>query len=148
MPVAATVWGAVVRAARETFQSCDRARVAGDGGIRRSGALTPRVPAPAPPAGASSTAECGSWRCTRASLLRLDFDFDRLDGFHIAILLPIAWVVQAIMGYYYGLYRGRWINGSFEEVAALGRTVFATTAVLSRDRPALARDATRPRSAR
>src|SRR4051812_42851477 len=65
-----------------------------------------------------------------ASLLRLDFNADRLDGFHIAILLPIVWALQAATGYYYGLYRGRWINGSFDEVAALGRTVLATTAAL------------------
>ncbi|MGZ4688216.1 MAG: polysaccharide biosynthesis protein [Acidimicrobiia bacterium] len=65
-----------------------------------------------------------------ASLLRLDFDPERLNGFQIAVLLPVAWVVQSIMGYYYGLYRGRWINGSFDEVAALGRTVFATTVAL------------------
>jgi FlaA1/EpsC-like NDP-sugar epimerase len=65
-----------------------------------------------------------------ASLLRLDFDPARLNGFQIAVLLPIAWVTQAVMGYYYGLYRGRWINGSFDEVAALGRTVFATTGIL------------------
>jgi hypothetical protein len=53
-----------------------------------------------------------------------------VDGFHIALLLPIAWGGQAALGYYYGLYRGRWINGSFDEVSALGRTAFATTAVL------------------
>ena len=84
--------------------------------------------------------DCAVWFLAlyAASLLRLDFDPARLDGFHIAILLPIAWAAQAIMGYYYGLYRGRWINGSFDEVAALGRTVFATTAHPPRHRPALA----------
>jgi FlaA1/EpsC-like NDP-sugar epimerase len=65
-----------------------------------------------------------------ASLLRLDFDPARLNGFQIAVLLPVAWLAQSVMGYYYGLYRGRWINGSFDEVAALGRTVFATTGAL------------------
>jgi FlaA1/EpsC-like NDP-sugar epimerase len=76
--------------------------------------------------------DCAVWLVAlyAASLLRLDFDPARLDGFHIAILLPIAWIAQAVMGYYYGLYRGRWINGSFDEVAALGRTVFATTIAL------------------
>ncbi len=65
-----------------------------------------------------------------AALLRLDFDPSRLDGFHIAVLLPVAWGAQAVLGWYYGIYRGRWINGSFDEVAALGRTVLATTCVL------------------
>ncbi len=76
--------------------------------------------------------DCGVWFLALygAALLRLDFDPARLDGFHIAILLPIAWASQASLGYYYGLYRGRWINGSFDEVSALGRTAFATTAVL------------------
>jgi FlaA1/EpsC-like NDP-sugar epimerase len=76
--------------------------------------------------------DCGVWVLAlyAASLLRLDFDPARLNGFHIAVLLPVAWLLQAVLGWYYGLYRGRWINGSFDEVAALGRTVFATTAVL------------------
>ncbi|HEY3722154.1 MAG TPA: nucleoside-diphosphate sugar epimerase/dehydratase [Acidimicrobiia bacterium] len=76
--------------------------------------------------------DCGVWVVAlyAASLLRLDFDPARLDGFEIAILLPVAWGLQAGLGWYYGLYRGRWINGSFDEVAALGRTVFATTAIL------------------
>jgi FlaA1/EpsC-like NDP-sugar epimerase len=76
--------------------------------------------------------DCGVWFLAlyAASLLRLDFDFARMNGFQIALLLPVAWAVQAIMGYYYGLYRGRWINGSFDEVAALGRTVLATTVVM------------------
>jgi FlaA1/EpsC-like NDP-sugar epimerase len=76
--------------------------------------------------------DCGVWFLAlyAASLLRLDFDFDRLDGFHVAILLPVAWGSQCTIGYYYGLYRGRWINGSFDEVSALGRTAFATTAIL------------------
>src|SRR5664279_2765351 len=76
--------------------------------------------------------DCGVWVLAlyAASLLRLDFDPARLDGFQIATLLPVAWALQAGMGWYYGLYRGRWINGSFDEVAALGRTVFATTTVL------------------
>lgn len=76
--------------------------------------------------------DCAVWLVAlyAASLLRLDFDFGRLNGFQIAILLPIAWGAQAVMGYYYGIYRGRWVNGSFDEVAALGRTVFATTVVL------------------
>ncbi len=76
--------------------------------------------------------DCGVWSLAlyAASLLRLDFDFARLNGFQIALLLPVAWTVQAVMGYYYGLYRGRWINGSFDEVAALGRTVLTTTVVV------------------
>jgi FlaA1/EpsC-like NDP-sugar epimerase len=73
--------------------------------------------------------DCAVWfgALYLASLLRLDFNADRLDGFHIAILLPVVWALQAGLGYYFGLYRGRWINGSFDEVAALARTAAATT---------------------
>jgi FlaA1/EpsC-like NDP-sugar epimerase len=76
--------------------------------------------------------DCAVWLIAlyAASLLRLDFDPARLDGFQIAILVPVAWALQATLGWYYGLYRGRWINGSFDEVAALGRTVFLTTGIL------------------
>lgn len=76
--------------------------------------------------------DCAVWffALYTASLLRLDFTYDRLDGFQIAILLPVAWALQAITGYYFGLYRGRWVNGSFDEVAALGRTVLSTTVIL------------------
>ena len=77
-------------------------------------------------------ADCMVWVVAlyAASLLRLDFDANRLEGFKVALLIPIAWVSQGWIGYLYGLYRGRWINGSFDEVAALGRTAVCTTVVL------------------
>jgi FlaA1/EpsC-like NDP-sugar epimerase len=76
--------------------------------------------------------DCALWffALYAASLLRLDFTFDRLDGFQIALLLPVVWILQVFTGYAFGLYRGRWINGSFDEVAALARTVLSTTLIL------------------
>ena len=115
------------------------AEVARDGGIRRSGHLAARRTSTGGCCGCSWTARVWFLALYAASLLRLDFDPGRLDGFHIALLLPVAWAGQAALGWYYGLYRGRWINGSFDEVAALGRTVFAHHRDPPRRRPALAR---------
>ena len=55
-----------------------------------------------------------------AVILRLDFDVSRLSEFEVVLLVPIAWAAQAGFGYWLGLYRGWWLLGSFEEVAALG----------------------------
>jgi FlaA1/EpsC-like NDP-sugar epimerase len=60
-------------------------------------------------------------------LLRLDFDFSRLDGFEVALLVPLACALQWSIGYWLGLYRGRWRPGSFDEVAALARTALLVT---------------------
>ena len=45
-------------------------------------------------------------------------------------MLPIIWIAQIWGGRSSGLYRGKWIFGSFEEVAAVARTVATATAVL------------------
>ena len=65
-----------------------------------------------------------------AVILRLDFDFSRLTEFQVALLVPVAWVAQAGFGYWCGLYRGWWVLGSFEEVAALARVAILTTCAL------------------
>ena len=65
-----------------------------------------------------------------AVLLRLDFDMTRVEAFRVAALIPLAWGLQFLFGWLFGLYRGFWINGSFDEVAALARTIGAVTGVL------------------
>ncbi|HEY7134880.1 MAG TPA: nucleoside-diphosphate sugar epimerase/dehydratase [Acidimicrobiia bacterium] len=77
------------------------------------------------------------------ALLRLDFNFSRLDGFEVALLVPLACALQWGIGAWLGLYRGRWRPGSFDEVAALARTAALVTAglflvdlVFSDNRPA------------
>jgi len=65
-----------------------------------------------------------------ATLLRLDFDPTRLDKFGVTLLVPIVIVLQALIGWWTGLYRGWWVDGSFEEVAALARTALITTVSL------------------
>lgn len=64
------------------------------------------------------------------TVLRLDFDIERLDGFHVAALVPLACALQAVFGYGTGLYRGRWIIGSFDEAAAVAQSTLLVTAVL------------------
>jgi FlaA1/EpsC-like NDP-sugar epimerase len=50
-----------------------------------------------------------------------DFNLDRL-----VFLFPIVLGAQYLVGYAFGLYRGRVIFGSFDEVAALAKTVLIT----------------------
>ena len=63
-------------------------------------------------------------------ILRFDF---RIPGAYVSgpgTLLPIAIAAQFLVGLTDGLYVGRWSVGSFEEVAALARTVTITAAVM------------------
>ena len=73
---------------------------------------------------ARMSADCLVWVIALyfASLLRLDFNIGRVDSFNLAILFVPAILLQAATGYWTGLYRGWWVNGSFEEVAALARS--------------------------
>lgn len=65
-----------------------------------------------------------------AVLIRLDFDWSRLDVVGVLAMIPLAVEAQVISGYVVGLYRGRWRYGSFDEVAALARAAFFTTSLL------------------
>ena len=78
------------------------------------------------------SADCLVWVVALyfASLLRLDFDISRVDSFNLAILFVPAILLQAATGYWTGLYRGWWVNGSFEEVAALARSTAISTLAL------------------
>lgn len=49
----------------------------------------------------------------------------------LIVLVPMAVVVQLVVGLAAGQYRGRWRYGSFEEVAALVRTVAVVTVLLA-----------------
>ena len=82
------------------------------------------------------SADCLVWMVALylASLMRLDFDVSRVDSFNLAILFVPAILFQAATGYWTGLYRGWWVNGSFEEVAALARsTVISSLALVAID---------------
>ena len=81
-------------------------------------------------------ADCLVWLLALyiASLMRLDFNPTRLRSFDLALLFAPAIIIQVATGYWTGLYRGWWVNGSFEEVAALTRaTVISTVALVGID---------------
>src|SRR5205085_9149214 len=61
-------------------------------------------------------------------VVRYDFHPPLMALEGLAILLPLVLLTQAAMGLGCGLYTGRWVFGSFEEVAALSGAVALTTA--------------------
>ena len=61
------------------------------------------------------------------ALLRVDFDLSRLELWGQIAILPVALLCQLVAGSITGLYLGRWQRGSFEEVAAVARTVVIAT---------------------
>ena len=81
---------------------------------------------------ARMSADCLIWVVALyfASLLRLDFNIGRVDSFNLAILFVPTILLQAATGYWTGLYRGWWVNGSFEEVAALARSTAISSLAL------------------
>ncbi len=78
---------------------------------------------------ARMSADCLIWIVALylASLLRLDFNVSRVQSFRLALLFIPAIALQIVTGWWTGLYRGWWINGSFEEVAALARATVIST---------------------
>jgi FlaA1/EpsC-like NDP-sugar epimerase len=67
---------------------------------------------------------------TIADALRHDFHLSYREWKGLAIIVPIAFVVQAVVGFAIGLYRGRWRTGSFDEVSALVTATAASTVVI------------------
>jgi FlaA1/EpsC-like NDP-sugar epimerase len=61
-----------------------------------------------------------------AVLLRYDFAFGHVVRWGTLRILPFVLVTQVVLGAREGLYVGRWSLGSFEEVAALTRSVVIT----------------------
>jgi FlaA1/EpsC-like NDP-sugar epimerase len=67
---------------------------------------------------------------TFATVVRWNFDFDRIDYRGLIAVVPLAALAQIVAGLASGLYLGRWRFGSFEEVAGLARATAITTAIL------------------
>ncbi len=65
-----------------------------------------------------------------ATVLRYEFEVvpGRYEGLWVTV--PLAAGTQVMAGFASGIYRGHWRLGSFEEVAALAKTVAAAAAVL------------------
>ena len=65
-----------------------------------------------------------------ATLFRYDFHASQINVAGVAVMLPLAVEAQFVAGYAFGLYRGRWRFGSFDEIAALVKAVTLTTALV------------------
>ncbi len=76
--------------------------------------------------------DCVSWPLALLFTLVFRYDFHvpgkALRG--LLVLVPLAVLVQFLVGVADGLYVGRWSLGSFEEVAALARTAAVTAVVV------------------
>ncbi|MEQ1787463.1 MAG: SDR family NAD(P)-dependent oxidoreductase, partial [Acidimicrobiales bacterium] len=65
-----------------------------------------------------------------ATWIRYDFQASSVDWAGVARAFPLVIGVQLTVGIWQGLYVGRWHLGSFEEIAALLRSVIAAALVL------------------
>jgi FlaA1/EpsC-like NDP-sugar epimerase len=65
-----------------------------------------------------------------ATLVRFDLDFGRVDFGRLLIAGAVAVLAQVISGLLFGVYRGRWRFGSFDEVAALARSIVLSTVLV------------------
>jgi FlaA1/EpsC-like NDP-sugar epimerase len=77
-------------------------------------------------------ADSAAWAAalTFGTLLRFDLHIERVPRRGVATAILFAIVVQGLWGLAFGLYTRRWRVGSFDEAAAIARTVAATTAVV------------------
>ncbi|MFN2506374.1 MAG: polysaccharide biosynthesis protein [Acidimicrobiales bacterium] len=65
-----------------------------------------------------------------ATLVRYDLDLDRINAHRLLALVPLAALAQLLAGLPFGLYRGRWAFGSFDEVLALAKTTVLCTGLV------------------
>jgi len=65
-----------------------------------------------------------------ATVVRWNFDWNKIDFWGLGALIPLAALAQLVAGLASGLYIGRWRFGSFEEVAAVARAAAITSALL------------------
>ena len=74
--------------------------------------------------------DCACWFVAMAfaTWLRYDLDFNRVTIGGIAKLVPFIVVGQVVAGLIFGMYRGRWRFGSFDEVLALVKGILLSTA--------------------
>jgi FlaA1/EpsC-like NDP-sugar epimerase len=72
---------------------------------------------------AGSAVALGTW-------LRYGYELPEDSVRGLAIMVPLAMVLQAGMGMVFGLYQRRWSYGSFEEVAALAQCVVLNVTLL------------------
>jgi FlaA1/EpsC-like NDP-sugar epimerase len=82
---------------------------------------------------AQAAIDSAAWALAFVVALGVRYDLDVEPGQRIDFLvfLPAVLLVQVLVGFLFGLYRGRWRVGSFDEVAALAKAAALTTAVVS-----------------
>ncbi len=73
---------------------------------------------------------CWAAALSLATALRFDLTPGRIDVPGLLLAVPLAAVAQALAAPVFGLYRGRWPFGGFDEVAALAKTALVVTALL------------------
>ena len=96
---------------------------------------------------AAVDAACWAVALSVATLLRYDFELGLVNLAGVAMMIPLAIESQVISGYAFGLYRGRWRYGSFDEVEALVKAVTLTTVLVVGCDALLADDRSIPLSA-
>jgi FlaA1/EpsC-like NDP-sugar epimerase len=66
-----------------------------------------------------------------ATAIRYDLDFERINVTLLLWAVPLAAAAQLVSGPVFGLYRRRWPFGSFDEVAAVVKSTFLATGIVS-----------------
>ena len=66
-----------------------------------------------------------------ATAMRFEFQLDQWPQTRVLTAAGIAAVLQLLVGWWRGLYNGRWQFGSFEEVAGVGQTVVVSGAIIA-----------------
>src|SRR4051812_32682784 len=79
---------------------------------------------------ASADASAGVVGLAFATYGRYDFNFSGINERGVAGVIAAAVVLQLIVGWGCGLYRGRWRIGSFDEVSAVANSAIVTTAAV------------------
>ena len=76
--------------------------------------------------------DLGAWTVALAMAVVMRFEFvpASVSWAGFSLFLPLVWLAQIDAGLAFGLYVGRWRYGSFEEGAALARSVGVVTLVL------------------
>jgi FlaA1/EpsC-like NDP-sugar epimerase len=74
-------------------------------------------------------AACWAVALAVATTLRYDFTVGNADFGGVARFLPVVVVGQLVAGTLFGMYRGRWRFGSFDEALALGQSVLLASAL-------------------
>ena len=67
--------------------------------------------------------DSAAWAVALAGCAALRLGPSHIHAGRLALLLPAVALAQLVAGMALGLYRGRWVFGSFEEISAVARTV-------------------------